>query len=113
MARAKETDIPTPPLFAQMPREGVRSRPGATKPVAWGICPQCHSAPRHALVRSGVHLVWRPHTYRTYSGAALECSASGVALCVAASRDGAVQNADKARSPRARCTCLAGPGARA
>lgn len=111
-APAKASVIVTLPLLPAMPRAAVRSRPGVSKPVAWGQCPQCASAARHALVRSGTHLVWRPHTYRTWSGAPLECSASGVALCALASR-GVVTNVDKERSVRTRCVCLASPGSRA
>ena len=51
--------------------------------VARGKCPECAAKATIGIVRQGGHLVWRLHHKATYSGARMDCGASGVALCVA------------------------------
>lgn len=108
--KTRRADIPTIPLFNPGPPQPVeRKRPKAARPYAFGRCPHCHSADRHALVLQGIHLVWRPHLYRTVSGAPLPCPTSGVTLCVAASRDGVVRDTPNGKD-RTHCTCLRAAG---
>lgn len=80
----------TPELFDLAPAaprqvatgEAVTSA-AAPKAVTSATCPECGGVRDVGLLRSGQHLVWREHTCRTWSGAALPCRASGVAVCVA------------------------------
>lgn len=96
------------PLCGPVPTVPRRPRPKLAKPRAWGHCPLCVSAPRHALVLQGIHLVWRPHDIVTMSGAKLPCGASGIRLCDAHPRPGtSVVDVGKERHVRTRCTCLA------
>jgi acetaldehyde dehydrogenase (acetylating) len=76
------------PLFEMTPiplagKEAV----APTIPVAWASCPRC-TASHVALLGQGEHLTWKRHTYTTWSGVAMECSSSGVALCVLKPKDG-------------------------
>lgn len=57
-----------------------KRRPKGLKSVAFGKCPSC-TAGKVGLLWQGRHLVWREHTYRTWSGTPMTCRASGVALC--------------------------------
>jgi hypothetical protein len=86
MARTRKDDQPdmTLPLFDEPPHV-PRERRSSQRAVTQGRCPYCHKE-KVGLLRSASHLVWREHTYRTYSGAPITCRASGVALCVAPSR---------------------------
>lgn len=81
MSRRKHDAVETLPMFDE-PERVQRKRSRGPKSVAFGSCPCC-SAQRVGLVRQSTCVVWREHTYRTYSGAALTCRASGVALHVA------------------------------
>lgn len=91
MARGSSDDgAPTLPLFPAPTKVAKRARPPVSRPVAWGQCPRCRSAERHALIRSATHLIWRPHHYITWGGARVECDASNVAVCQAPSRSGLV-----------------------
>lgn len=107
------TRLPCPPddrmepLFGPVTQVAREGRPKALKPRAWGQCPQCRSADRHALVLQGRHLVWRGHTYRTWSGAYMQCTASWVRLCDAHPRPGTVVTDAGKTEPRTQCTCLA------
>lgn len=77
-----EDPFGTQPLFDLAPHEagiaGERVKPART--VTWGNCPRCSNA-RAGLQRSGSHLTWRWHTYTTWKGTVLPCSASGLHLC--------------------------------
>jgi hypothetical protein len=85
MARTRKHDeIDTLPMFDEPEHVAVERRT-SQRAVAHGACPFCHAA-KVGLLRSTSHLVWREHTYRTYSGAPIACRASGVALCVAPAR---------------------------
>ena len=68
------------PLREQKPR-----RPASQRSIKQGHCPMCLRGAT-GLIRMGVHLVWRPHTYRTWGGTQMPCAASGVAVCVAPER---------------------------
>lgn len=78
--KGKFDDIPTGELFDAEPLRSGRVRTRSVKSVAHGNCPRC-LADKIGLVRIGVHLVWRLHTYRTWSGAPMQCGASGVTVC--------------------------------
>ena len=88
MARKPAVGLPaTLPLFPEPPRVARRARPRLQRAAAWGKCPACRSADRHAVVHSASHLVWREHRYTTHSGAKLICPTSGSALCIAPDRN--------------------------
>lgn len=73
------------PLFdMDVPPDSTRKK-RSVKAVRQGKCPNCH-AEKMGLLSSGVHLVWRSHTYRTWSGTPVTCPSSGVAVCVAPER---------------------------
>jgi hypothetical protein len=82
MRKGKFDDIPTEELFSADDMRSGKRRQKSVKSVAWGNCPGC-LADKMGLVLVGRHLVWRQHTYRTWSGAAVECTSSGVSVCVA------------------------------
>ena len=74
------------PLPFDVPEQATASHVDKDKPiraVATGHCPGCHLFKAIGLIPVGRHLVWRFHTYRTYSGAAVPCPASLVAVCTA------------------------------
>lgn len=78
--------IPTISLFPMTPTVAKPHRPigEAAKRVVvvgWVGCPKCSAGERTAVIRDGEHLVYRPHTYRTWSGAPMECGASWQRLC--------------------------------
>jgi hypothetical protein len=88
MAKRKFDDVPTESMFDDAAVESMRdekTRPDRPKTIASGRCPECHNG-RLGVVRQGEHLLWREHTYTTWSGARLTCRASGVATCVAPER---------------------------
>lgn len=59
---------------------------GKRRSAAFGACPLC-SKNKLGLVRQGVHLVWRDHTYQTHGGLSLQCSSTGQYLCEVPGRD--------------------------
>ena len=84
--KGKFDDVPTDPLFDAEPLRERKRKPKAIRAMAQGNCPRC-TREKLGLVLLGSHLVWRWHTYRTWSGAPMECTASGVAVCVAPEAD--------------------------
>lgn len=75
------------PLFDMAPLPAPMRAPEAeARPDGWASCPRC-SAIKVALLGQGDHLTWKRHTYATWAGAHMECSASGVALCVLKPKD--------------------------
>ena len=62
------------------PEPVARERRKAMRSIAWSPCPKC-TAKRVGVVRLNDHLVWRHHWFVTWSGAALPCPATGIALC--------------------------------
>lgn len=76
------------PLFDLPPAAARRApEPGRKAPMAaHAQCPGHHGERRTGLLTVGVHLVWRTHTYRTWSGVAVQCRTSGVALCATPDR---------------------------
>jgi hypothetical protein len=78
-------DVPTEPMF-DMAHVQQPQRPRSLKSVTFGHCPECSAHDRVGLVWQGVHLVWRQHTYRTWSGATMICRTSNVSVCVAPER---------------------------
>lgn len=81
MTRDKRNSIPTEPLFGvEKYREG-KTKQRAVKSVAQGKCPLC-TRPKVGLIRSGKHIAWRQHTYRTWGGASLDCMATGIYACI-------------------------------
>ncbi len=78
----KDDPYGTDSLFDAEPLVGVgaREKPAAQRSVAQGNCPLCH-ADKTGLIRSGVHLTWRIHSYATWGGAKVPCGASGVYVC--------------------------------
>ena len=85
MNRGKFDGIESYPLFDEPPRVDRGQRNKAAKVAGWAHCPHCSNG-RVALLVAGEHLVYREHTYVTYSGAKLTCRASAVALCTAPPR---------------------------
>lgn len=88
MARRKFDDIPTESMFSDDEVAGLKEdkpKPERARTIASGRCPECSNM-RLGVVRQGDHLLWRVHTYTTWSGAKLTCRASGVATCVAPER---------------------------
>jgi hypothetical protein len=77
--RVDGDEMGTPPMFAE-PERVARQRKRAARPFTFGSCPYCHNG-KVGLVLLGGHLVWREHTYRTWSGAPVQCATSGVRLC--------------------------------
>lgn len=64
-------------------RSSARAGEAAAKPIrplGYAPCPRCTKA-KLAVVPTGVHVVWKPHTLTTWGGTPLPCAASGVALC--------------------------------
>lgn len=55
-------------------------------PVIWGGCPRCQGNKVKCLPQNG-HLAWDVHTYPTWSGTRIPCSASGLHLCDLPPRD--------------------------
>lgn len=77
----KRDNIPTEPLFDIGPYVHAKPRPARPpKSIAQGNCPGCLRA-KIGLVMQGTHLVWRMHTYQTWSGATMPCRAVGIAVC--------------------------------
>ncbi|HEY9408955.1 MAG TPA: hypothetical protein VIP77_05180 [Jiangellaceae bacterium] len=75
---------PTIPLFDEPAR--VRKPKNRSVPsVAWGNCPGCRKG-RVGVIRTATHLVWREHTYMTWGGTSMTCTASGVPVCRATER---------------------------
>jgi hypothetical protein len=76
--------IPLFPAAAGKPPKGPRAAQETAakpvRPIGHAKCPRC-SRGRAAVVQGGSHAIWKPHDYRTWSGAPLPCAASGVALC--------------------------------
>lgn len=72
----------TEPMFELDPAHasttGERVKPART--VGWANCPRCSNT-RAGLQRNANHLTWRWHTYTTWRGTVLPCSASGLHLC--------------------------------
>lgn len=88
----KFKDVPTIPLFSVEQLAPARDeRPKRPRSVAMGNCPMCSKNPV-GLVRQGDHLVWRSHFYTTWGGAARQCQASNVAICVAPEPEGKEHN---------------------
>lgn len=82
--KRKFAEIPTEPLFDMKPSPKRRSGGETSKRPAvlgWTRCPECVGRERVAVIGTGTHHVYRPHDYVTWSGARLECRASGVPLC--------------------------------
>ena len=75
-----------PATLGQTETEGSEERRKPVRSLRQGKCPCC-TANRTGLVLVGDHLVWRWHTYVTWSGTRLLCRASGVAVCVAPERN--------------------------
>lgn len=73
-------------LFDAEPLRTHREVQRSQRSVAFGTCPMCHSVKPVGLLRAGEHLVWRRHTYVTWNDVVMDCSASGVAVCVARDR---------------------------
>jgi uncharacterized C2H2 Zn-finger protein len=102
------------PLFDMTPAaRSPRPLLVEVRPEAWASCPRC-SAIKIALLGHGAHFTWDRHTYVTWSGVTMECSSSGVALCVLQPKDGHMlvratkvtrSDGEKLRRP-ARCVCL-------
>ncbi|NAE18326.1 hypothetical protein [Enterococcus hirae] len=93
----KYSDIPTIPLFdlSDIPPAFTADRSETSTPrnVTSAPCPSCTQGGHGpgglvGLIRQGEHLLWREHTYPTWSGARLTCRASGVAVCELAPRAG-------------------------
>lgn len=83
------------PLDFKVPRGGRTSEPtkrGTQPTFATAFCPSHAQSDtnvrRTGLVLSGRHLVWKVHYVMLGSGVSVPCTTSGVALCVATSRDG-------------------------
>lgn len=83
--KGKFDDVPTEPMFDMAPVEDHAEKQKTVRSVASGRCPECRNL-KLGVVRQGKHLVWREHTYTTWSGARIVCRASGVATCVAPER---------------------------
>lgn len=77
---AANTKHVTPPLFEGPPRVTPEPKQRSAASVAWGNCPGCRKG-RIGAVRTAEHLVWREHTYTTWGGARMTCTASGVPVC--------------------------------
>lgn len=73
-----ETPV-TLPLFDE-PVRVAKPKNLSIRSVAWGNCPGCRKG-RIGIVRGVFHLMWREHTYPTWSGAHILCPASGVPVC--------------------------------
>lgn len=84
--RGKFDDVPTEELFPASDYRETRRRPKSIKSSAQGNCPKCLVG-KIGLVLIGSHLVWRLHNKRTWNGTAVECMASGVAVCDAPETD--------------------------
>lgn len=86
--RGAEDPLGTLPLFDPGPRWGrTAERSRTQRPAGHGPCPCCLGE-KIAVIRAGQHLLWREHTYRTYSGAPITCAASLAGLCNAPPRSG-------------------------
>lgn len=89
MTRKRFSETPTDPMF-DMPRQATKRSGGESskrqRPIGWAKCPECVSHTRIAVMLSGSHVVYREHAYPTWSGARMECRASGVPLCQLAPR---------------------------
>lgn len=85
MNRRRHRDVPTIPMpGTEVPRlSGSELRKTKTyrRPMGWAACPRCSSG-RVAVLPDAGHLVYREHTYATYSGAAMPCQASHQRVCV-------------------------------
>jgi WhiB family redox-sensing transcriptional regulator len=89
----KFDDVPTIELFdpdaLRVTRKDAEDGPRkkSVPSVAQGNCPNCLKQPA-ALVAQGPHWLWKAHQFKTWGGDTRECSASGVALCVAPEPEG-------------------------
>jgi hypothetical protein len=83
--KRKFDDVPTEPLFDMEATEDHSEKQKRVKSVASGRCPECKNL-KLGVVRQGEHLLWREHTYTTWSGARITCRASLIATCVAPER---------------------------
>lgn len=81
LPRGKFDGVETLPLFDEPEHTPKPRKQRAARSVEFASCPDC-TAQRVGLVRGPLHLVWRTHTYRTYSGATIQCRASGVPVCM-------------------------------
>lgn len=75
-------DWETIPLFS-MEATGHGTEVTKDKTVAYARCPHHSGERKTGLIRASRHLVYRPHSIKTWSGASIPCKASGVALCTA------------------------------
>lgn len=79
--KGKHDDIPTEQMFDAQPYRDAPTTQRAVKSVAQGKCPLC-TRPKVGLIRSGVHIAWRRHTYRTWGNTSVDCVASGIYACI-------------------------------
>ena len=93
-------DVPIPGLVVPKAKVAHTEPQKPLKVVGSGWCPGCRFSKKTAtgLLESGEHLIWRPHTKPTWSGAVVDCMSSGVRLCVMAPLD-------KHDGKRAACSC--------
>lgn len=73
-------------LFELSGRVGVpvdSGKPKPEMPVAYGFCPlhSNHNPMANGLIRSGKHLVYKVHYFRTHAGTLTPCQGSGARLC--------------------------------
>jgi hypothetical protein len=101
LPKGKFDGVDTLPMFDEPDHTPTPRRQAMPRSVAFGSCPNC-TAQRVGLVRGPVHLVWRTHTYRTYSGATIPCRASGVPVCAHPPARDYLGNAG---NDTTRCTC--------
>lgn len=84
LPRSEDTpEYDTEPLF-DMDRvavKGPESKRAYLQPAGWVSCPKCVSLARVAVMRSGIHLTYREHRFKTWSGGSITCVASLQRLC--------------------------------
>lgn len=95
--------IETLPLFKMAKAKANRGESAKRVAVAgWVTCPRCRPNDRTAVIRDGAHLVYRQHTYQTWSGNKIECQASHQRLCTLPPKPWLGTNP---HPPTERCTC--------
>lgn len=82
----------TEPLFDmdRIPVKGNESKRTYQQPAGWVQCPKCVSLARVAVMRDGIHLTYREHRFKTWSGGHITCVASLQRSCVIAPKPGSL-----------------------
>lgn len=81
-ARDHDPLIPMSEVAATPRDENAGKRPRRPRAKAWTACPDCANKKVPLEESSSGCLLYREHSKTTFSGAAMQCRASGSQLCV-------------------------------